>query len=148
MFVMKCQQTVFCDVDDTLVMWNATPDQLEKRGITIECPISTYYNEEGEQKTIEGWTQRLLPHRKHIDQLIKHKLRGHTVIVWSAGGYDWAEAVVKALKLEKIVDLVISKPIWTYDDLQPIEFIPKPQYCKDYDIDEQEEFDLLSSWRS
>lgn len=53
------------------------------------------------------------------------------MVVWSAGGWDWAEAVVKTLKLENFVDLVISKPTWTYDDLQPSEFIPKPQWMKD-----------------
>lgn len=131
MFVMKCNQTVFCDVDDTLVMWNTTPEQLAEYGVEVTCPISTYYDEDGEQKTIEGWKQMLLPHRYHIEQLKKHKMRGHTIVVWSAGGWDWAEAAVRALKLEQYVDLVLSKPTWTYDDLQPSEFIPKPQWQKD-----------------
>lgn len=131
MFVMKCKQTTYFDVDDTLVMWKASPEELAERGVEITCPISTYYNEDGEQKTIEGWKQLLLPHRYHIEQLKQHKLRGHTIIVWSAGGYDWAEAVVRSLGLEQYVDLVISKPIWCYDDLQPNEIIPKPQYKRE-----------------
>jgi hypothetical protein len=130
MIVIPCKQPTFFDVDDTLVMWNATPEELAERGVDFECPGS-HTIIDGEIKETPPWKERLLPHRKHIEQLKKHKMRGHTIVVWSAGGYDWAAAVVKALQLENFVDLVISKPIWCYDDLQPNEFIPKPQYMKD-----------------
>jgi phosphoserine phosphatase len=53
-----------------------------------------------------------------------HKFRGHTVIVWSAGGVEWAKTVVTALGLENYVDLVVAKPKWYYDDLQSHEFLP------------------------
>lgn len=132
MIVIPCTQPTFFDVDDTLVMWNSTPEELETRGVDFTCPGSLVtIDEDGEQGFAPEWKTRLLPHRKHIEQLKKHKLRGHTVVVWSAGGYDWAAAVVKALGLETFVDLVISKPTWAYDDLQPNEFIPKPQWMKD-----------------
>jgi FMN phosphatase YigB (HAD superfamily) len=132
MLVVNCKQTVFFDVDCTLAMWDATPEQLEAYGIEIECPGSLVdIDNDGNESYAPAWKQMILPHRKHIEQLKKHKMRGHTVIVWSAGGYDWAEAVIKAFKLAEYVDLVISKPIWCYDDLQPNEFIPKPQWMKD-----------------
>lgn len=127
MIVIPCKQTTFYDVDDTLVMWDGTPEQLAKYGVEFECPGS-HTIIDGEIVPTPSWKSTLLPHAYHIEQLIKHKMRGHTNIVWSAGGYDWAEAVIRTLKLEQYVDLVISKPIWCYDDLQPNEFIPKPKW--------------------
>lgn len=129
MIVIPCKQTTFYDVDDTLVMWDATPEELAEHGIDFECPGSlVFFDEEDKPHYAPGWKARLVPHRYHIEQMIKHKMRGHTNIVWSAGGYDWAEAVIRALKLERYVDLVISKPIWCYDDLPANEFIPKPKW--------------------
>lgn len=135
MLIFPCKQTTFFDVDDTLVMWNATQQELDARGVWFECPPSTWTVDPTDPHSVPApvpaWQERLLPHRYHIEQLKKHKIRGHTIVVWSAGGYDWAAAVVKALKLEEYVDLVISKPIWAYDDLQPNEFIPKVSWKKD-----------------
>jgi phosphoserine phosphatase len=132
MIVIPCKQATFFDVDDTLVMWDATPEQLEERGVDFTCPGSLVTIDEcGTEGFAPEWKQRLLPHRVHIEQLKKHKQRGHTIIVWSAGGYDWAAAVVKALGLENYVDLVISKPSWFYDDLMPSEFMGKRYYKKD-----------------
>ena len=53
------------------------------------------------------------------------------MICWSAGGFDWCAAVIKALNLENYVDLVISKPCYYYDDLKPEEFMGKRYYYKD-----------------
>jgi hypothetical protein len=130
MIVVPCKQTTYYDVDDTLVMWNASAEELESRGVDFTCPGSFTFID-GEMRESPPWSARLLPHRKHIEQLKKHKMRGHTNIVWSAGGYDWAAAVVKALGLEDYVDLVISKPTWFYDDLTPEEFMGKRYYMKD-----------------
>ncbi len=125
-------RTVYCDVDDTLVFWNATPEELADRGVEITCPGSLIYIEEDDtQSFAPEWKALLLPHRKHIEQLRKHKMRGHKVIVWSAGGGDWAAAAVKALGLEDIVDLCLPKPDWYYDDLTPEEFMGKRYYMKD-----------------
>ena len=130
MIVLPCNQTTYFDVDETLVFWSPTTEQLDKHGIEITCPGS-YILVDDELTRCPSVTQKLVPHFKHIQQLINHKLRGHTIIVWSAGGYDWAEVVVKALKLEQYVDLVISKPTWIYDDKKPEEFMPKPYWMKD-----------------
>ena len=100
--------TVAFDCDETLVLWSSLKP-LEER-IHIEAgEISAYV-----------W-----PHKKHIEQLKKHKARDHRIIVWSAGGYAWAEAVVKALELDSYVDVVMTKFQWYYDDLKSEEFMPE-----------------------
>jgi hypothetical protein len=100
---------VFFDVDDTLVVWGmgSSPDAIDVKmdwgaGIMIE---------------------RLVPHKAHIEQMRKHRYRGHKIIVWSAGGSEWAEAVVNALGIRDMVDLIISKPVWYYDDIRSSEFL-------------------------
>lgn len=60
------------------------------------------------------------PYHEHIKLLKQMKGRGRFVIVWSAGGYYWAEAVVKYLGLEKYVDLIMTKPGVMVDD-KPIQ---------------------------
>lgn len=144
MKVLPCSQTTFFDVDDTLIMWNR-PSVDDPNAIEITCPTSRALraiqdlNEDGsltpdadvEPIEVGTWVERVTPHKKHIEQLKLHKLRGHTIVVWSAGGWEWAEAAVRALKLEKYVDLVIEKPTWYYDDLQPHEFMGKRYYLKD-----------------
>lgn len=109
MNVIRDDKVAFFDVDDTLVHWSAA---LPSREIQIE---------------FEGKVYCHLVIQETIDALLKHKARGHKIIVWSQGGYKWAEAVVQALNLENTVDLVISKPSWIYDDLQASEWMPKAQ---------------------
>ena len=53
----------------------------------------------------------------HVTSLKHHFLRGHFVIIWSAGGVKWAQRVVKELELEPFVNLVMSKKRWYYDDM-------------------------------
>jgi phosphoserine phosphatase len=67
--------------------------------------------------------RKVLPHRRHIELLKDFASRGHTIIVWSAGGEEWAWYVVKKLKLTGIVRYTMSKPDWYIDDLQPEEFM-------------------------
>lgn len=62
-------------------------------------------------------------HAPHIEMIKDFKARGHSIVVWSAGGAEWAESVVIALKLEELVDLVISKPDWFIDDKKASEFM-------------------------
>lgn len=122
--------TVFWDVDDTLVKWgNATPEEMND-AIPITCPISSAIIDE-EDVIVQPWTEYLRPHKKHIAQIKLHKMRGHRNIVWSAGGAEWAEAVVQALGIEEYVDIVMGKPSWYYDDLRCDEYMGNPQYLKD-----------------
>lgn len=105
MFTVKSHRSVFFDVDDTLIIWDwqsVTDDMNEL--ITIVDPES-------------GHTEMVLPHQRHIQLLKQFKARGHTVVVWSAGGWAWAESVVKQLGLEDLVDVTMAKPDWYVDDL-------------------------------
>lgn len=112
--VMPDKNTMYIDVDETLVHWS--------------------FNQEDIDKTIEvggpDFIQRVLPNSKHIDALKHAKARGHVTVVWSAGGSGWSEAVVKALNLEKYVDLIVSKPNYFFDDLRPEDFMTNRMYHK------------------
>ena len=104
---------VYCDCDDTLVMWGAYP-----------------YHPEGEfcmefEDPVTHGTLYLKINKKQVDQLKEHKIRGHTIIVWSAGGADWAQEVVRQCGLSGVVDAVMSKPDWFYDDIPASEFMPE-----------------------
>lgn len=111
------KNTVFFDVDDTLVLWNP-PSSEEEKCITIT--------------TEAGYKVWCLPHFKHIEAIKEHKARGHFVVVWSQGGADWAEKVVDALELRNLVDVVICKPSWFYDDLPANVFMPESiRYWRD-----------------
>lgn len=107
MIVINNDMTAFFDCDDTLVLWDNPNDGTEK--IYIK-------NELGNELPV--W-----PHTRHIEKLRQHHLRGHYVVVWSAGGHAWCEDVVNQLNLESYVDLIICKPQWAWDDLTPNEFI-------------------------
>jgi hypothetical protein len=73
MIVIPCKNAAFFDVDDTLVMWNATPEELEKNGVHFVCPGS-FTMIDGEMKESAPWKALLLPHRYHIEQLKKYKM--------------------------------------------------------------------------
>lgn len=52
----------------------------------------------------------------HIERLKQFKARGHTVIVWSAGGRKWATEVCDVFGITSYVDLIMCKPKWYFDD--------------------------------
>jgi len=131
MIVIPGNAILYVDVDDTLIMWSPDENLLAMHGIEIECPGGMYPDEDGNMVPGPSWTAKVLPHRVHVSQIMKHKARGHTVVVWSAGGVQWAEAAVKALKLERYVDVVICKPTWAYDDMPPDRILPKIQWKED-----------------
>lgn len=89
--VLKCDKTLFVDVDQTLVIWDG--------------PTYT-------------------PYQPHIDYIKASYVRGHKVVVWSAGGWKWAQRIVKELELEPYISLIMAKPAWYIDDLMPNEFMP------------------------
>jgi len=115
MKVYKTDSVITVDVDDTLVMWNLA----DKSG---DIPFVDPY--------VEGMVNYLTPNEKHIDLVKKHHGRGYTVIVWSAGGVEWAETVVKTLELESYVDIVLSKPVKYIDDLPCQEWMGTRLYLK------------------
>lgn len=111
MIHIKCIQPAFFDVDDTLLLWGRG---IEGRRVTVK------YNDLVSESAVA--------HEAHITKLKQHKARGHTVVVWSAGGSEWARQAVELLGLEDYVDLVIEKPMWLYDDLQPSQFMPRADW--------------------
>lgn len=114
MQVIKSHRIVMVDVDDTLVLWDwksINPDGIGLVSIS---------NPDG------NCTELVMPHNRHIALMRQFKARGHTVVVWSQGGWSWAEAVVKALGLEGVVDIVMDKPSWYVDDLPSQAFMKAP----------------------
>ena len=112
MKIFENDNVVFFDCDETLVIWN--------------------YAKEDEQKTIKfdnyGYDVHLLPHYEHMKLLQQFKARGHVVIVWTQGGFDWGKKVVETLGLSKFVDAIVCKPKWYVDDLPCEAFMGKPFY--------------------
>ena len=115
MKVLENENLICFDCDDTLVMWGdpSHPDAIE-----IIDPN-------------DGSANYLIPHKFHVDLLKKHSGRGYSIIVWSQGGYMWALNVIKALKLEKYVDIIATKPIKYVDDLVCNEWMGQHLYFKD-----------------
>lgn len=105
MLVNHNDQVIVFDVDDTLVMWRTN-----NHNLTVVDPY-------------DGSNQKLEIHARHVKLLTDHFHRGYQVIVWSAAGSRWAEAVVMALKLEPYVHVVMGKPIKYVDDLVANEFM-------------------------
>ena len=115
MQVLHSTRSVWYDVDNTLVFsLREYPHQISNEIVKING-------------------RKFWVHLPHVETIKDFKARGHTVVVWSAGGSEWAETVVKSLNLEEYIDLVISKPDWIWDDKEPEEFMPKRFY---YDINE------------
>ncbi len=99
MKIIENEQIICCDVDETLISW----DTYATEQMIVHDP---YTNSK----------KYLRPHNAHI-YLLKSRLeRGATVILWSAGGYKWAEAVAKALSLTHERIIYMSKPIAYIDD--------------------------------
>jgi len=107
------ESTVFIDVDDTLVMWGKA-----KEGEKVVAVTSPH----------DGGQNYLRPHAGHIKILKDRKARGSFIVVWSAGGFAWAEAVVKALGLDTHVDMCMTKPHMYLDDKKAEEFMGEHLY--------------------
>ena len=109
MQTFKERKTVYFDVDDTLLEWD-TCRKNDPDAVKIENNGHVFY-----KKAIQP----------NIKNLKSHFLAGHLVVVWSAGGAAWAETVVKALKLQKYVNIILTKPDYYYDDKDATEWFPK-----------------------
>lgn len=98
--------------------------------IVLESDMTAFFDID-ETLVLWGNGGSYKPHYAHIEQLKRHHLRGHKVIVWSKGGYKWAERVVKELKLERYIDIVMAKPAFLWDDLDTEKWMPKREYFGD-----------------
>jgi len=115
MYVLPEGRVAYFDVDDTLVDWKESGEGDDRIAIEMNGQYS-------HKKVI----------RIHVDELILQKKSGTHIIVWSAGGSKWAEAVVKALSIEDYVDAILTKPDRIYDDKNPEDWMPKRRFytCK------------------
>jgi len=114
MYKLPEKPSVYWDVDSTLVFaWSDLDDTLKAKLTTVYINSECFY-----------------VHDQHIQKIKEFKARGHNVIVWSAGGSDWAEAVVNAIGIQAFVDVVLSKPDWYFDDLPVEEWIGRRCYVK------------------
>ncbi len=109
MHVINSDDLTMFDVDETLIFWKVRPEDTAK-GVVVRI----------EEPYIDGVAKDVVPNNSMIDILKRKKAQGKTIIVWSFGGYKWAERVVKALGLESFVDYAMSKPVCYGDDI-PIE---------------------------
>lgn len=105
MYYNETELVVSFDVDDTLVLHDPVRTD-NKTLIKIKDPYMS-----------DNSSVKVYVHQAHVDLLKQFKHRGYTVIVWSAGGSKWANEVIKALKIEEYVDIVITKPVKLFDDL-------------------------------
>ena len=114
MIVVPEGRIAYFDVDDTLLEWEESKDN-------SCCTINVEMN------------GRKLKRRMiccHVQELKRQAESGTKIIVWSAGGSNWAEAVIKALKLEEYVDVILTKPDRIYDDKDPNSWMPKRRFFK------------------
>lgn len=131
MITIPGDKIAYCDVDDTLVYWESTPEDKIANGVAFKCPGSLRWCATTSSMVRDNQSIELLvPNDAQIEQLKRLKLRHHTIIVWSAGGVDWAETVIKTLGLEDYVDAVMCKPTYVFDDLPVEEFMPKSRLIK------------------
>lgn len=111
MMILESDKVAFFDVDDTLIEWwpNTSGDPVDF--VDLMYP--------------SGATSRHKVLSKNVRSLIEHKKRGQKIVVWSAGGYEWAAEAVKKIGIEEYVDIVMSKPAWWYDDMTADEVLLK-----------------------
>lgn len=99
-FKLADKRTVFCDVDDTLIMWDADINDPNSKVLSLENG---------------NLVVRL--HKVHIELVKNLYTIGWNVVVWSQGGSDHADAVVKQIGLANYVHVVMPKPESYIDDL-------------------------------
>lgn len=124
---IRSKESILCDsnlvtcfdIDDTLLYWDHDKSSINF-GIPSDCEI---------ELTVQGRKVRKHIIKEHVNELKRQKESGAFIVVWSASGYEWAEATVKALDIEEYVDLIMSKPLRIYDDKDAEEFMPKRRYC-------------------
>lgn len=114
MKVIEGDNSYFFDCDDTLVMWD-NKHKTEDNVMIFDC---------------YGSFESLAPNWSNIRFLKETKRNQGTVVVWSAGGWEWALEVVTVLGLKDYVDCVMSKPQGYIDDLNCVEFMG-PRYYKE-----------------
>lgn len=112
MFTCKAGRTSYFDCDDTLLEWESCSKH-DENAVQVRNNGHIFYK------------RAIHP---NINALKDHSHAGHIVIVWSAGGVEWATSVIRALKLEDYVDVILTKPDWYYDDKGAEHWLPERQF--------------------
>ncbi len=114
--VMPSGPSAYFDVDDTLIQWQRpTSRDSDLDLIEVSC---------------RGVRDTYKFNKHNLDYLNKLASRGHVIILWSAGGADWAQAVCDALSLNEIVFACLSKPTYYVDDIKdPTQWLGKHKFC-------------------
>lgn len=110
MKLIRNENVILIDCDDTLCLWDKTHKSPGK----------------GKMLFVDPYTQDKLylkPHNVHVRLLKQYKRRGFIIIVHSAAGCLWSEAVVKTLKLEDYVDYCMTKACKHVDDKEDLKDI-------------------------
>jgi hypothetical protein len=133
MYVMEDGQTAYFDVDNTLVLWEKDINKviygpLSKDTVSVE-ELESYI-----KVNLNGFNFYFRPITVHVNQLIQQKLKGLRIVVWSASGASWAEAVIKALKLSDFVDVILTKPNFYYDDRKADHFMKNYYFFAEEEI--------------
>jgi hydroxymethylpyrimidine pyrophosphatase-like HAD family hydrolase len=120
MQTIRRDQVIMVDIDGTLVKEISKNDSnLHHTTVSIPHPLR------GNEATLR------IPMSKNIQLIKDMHTRGRFIVVWSAGGYAWADSVVRALNLENFVDLVMEKPIAYVDDLDCQDFMGHRIFLQD-----------------
>lgn len=117
MKTLNQHNVVAFDVDGTLVdslLWTGEPGEPLPGNKTVD--ITTPF---------AGVSLRFNVKSHIVEKVKTHHVQGHYVIIWSQGGHEWAETVIKALGLEDYVDIIMTKPKWYYDDIPADEWMKR-----------------------
>lgn len=110
---IRGEKTYASDVDETLVMMDHIPDDFDRSKL---IKVNNNKNKPG------AWAYAIR-HERHIELMRQMAARGFAIVVWSAGGEDWAWYIVHLLGLEGLVDATMGKPDWFADDKKPEDFL-------------------------
>lgn len=116
-FRIKGGKTYFSDVDQTLILMDEFSDGIPE-GIDQSKLIKIHLNKNKPDAWVWG-----MRHERHIALLRAMAARGFAIVVWSAGGEEWADYIVGLLDLGGLVDATCGKPDWYADDQIPYKFM-------------------------
>lgn len=124
MAVLEYNHVCTCDIDSTLIMHVEPAHELPDSLVSVIDPMDP-------TKIIQ-----VLPNEPMIRILREELAAGYLVIVWSKGRYEWARAVLKALKISHKNIVIMSKPTHYMDDrpceewMGPRIYLPPDQIYK------------------
>jgi hypothetical protein len=116
-FRIRGEKTYFSDVDQTLILMdefvNGIPPDIDQSKL---IKVNNNKNKPG------AWVWAM-PHYRHIEFLRQMAARGFAIIVWSAGGEDWADYIAGLVGIDDLIDATCGKPDWYADDKTPASFM-------------------------